>query len=93
MSLFLPPAILTLIIAVLAVVFPKQFDALASGALNFILTELGWFMGLVVILLFVVCVFAMCSKYGRMKLGGPDAKPIMKTPSWIIRRRLAAAVS
>ncbi len=83
MSLFLPPAILTLIIAILAIAFPNQFNTVASAALDFILTELGWFMGLVVILLFIVCMFAMCTKYGRIKLGGPDAKPIMKTPSWI----------
>lgn len=83
MALFLPPAILTVIIALLAIVFPAQFDAVAGGALSFILEKLGWLMGLVVILLFVVCLFAMCSKYGRIKLGGPNAKPIMKTPSWI----------
>jgi len=83
MGVFLPPAIIVLIIAVLAIAFPSQLSAGMSVALKWILDEVGWFMGLVVIFMFIICVFAMCSKYGRIKMGGPNSKPLMSTPSWI----------
>lgn len=81
--IFVPPAILVLIIAILAIGFPSQFSAIAGAALKVILSQFGWIMGLVVIFMFVICLYALISKYGRIKLGGPNAKPIMNTPSWI----------
>lgn len=82
-GLFLPPAIIVLIIAAVAIAIPDQLNAALSTALQFILNHISWIMGLVVILMFTVCVFALITKYGKIKLGGPDAKPIMKTGSWI----------
>lgn len=83
MGLFLPPAIIVIIIAVLSIAFPTQMSSALSGALNWILDEVGWFMGLLVIFMFVICCFALFSKYGKIKLGGPKAEPLMKTGSWI----------
>lgn len=83
MGIFLPPAIIVVIIAVLAIAIPTQFSAALSMALKWILDELGWFMGLVVLMMFIICCFALFSKYGRIKLGGADAKPLMSTGSWI----------
>ena len=83
LSLFLPPAIIVVVIAVLAIVFPEQLSSGLGVMLSFILDKMSWIMGLVVLLMFIVCLFAMFSKYGKIKLGGPDAEPIMKTGSWI----------
>lgn len=82
-GIFLPPAIIVVIITVLAIAIPVQFSAAMGAALTWILDELGWFMGLVVLMMFFICCFAMFSKYGRIKLGGASSKPLMSTGSWI----------
>ena len=83
MGVFLPPAIIVVLIAFFAIAFPSQLSAAMSMAQTWILDELGWFMGLVVLMMFIICCFALFSKYGKIKLGGPDAKPLMGTGSWI----------
>lgn len=82
-GIFLPPAIIVVIITVLAIAIPVQFSAAMGAALTWILDELGWFMGLVVLMMFFICCFAMFSKYGKIKLGGASSKPLMSTGSWI----------
>ena len=79
---FLPPAIILTLAVVLGAVFPAQFNTACTKALGWITEELGWLFTLGSIILFVFCLWAGFSKYGRIKLGGPKAKPEMSMFQW-----------
>ena len=66
----------------LGAVFPEQFGSTASTLLGLITENLGWMFTLSSIILLIFCFWAGFSKYGRIKLGGPDAKPQMSKFSW-----------
>ena len=82
-TIFFPPAILLVIVVVLGAIWPQEFNSIGNMILGNLTTNWGWFMGIVVIFMFLLCLWAAFSKYGNIKLGGPDEKPIMKTGSWI----------
>lgn len=81
--IFFPPAILLVISVSLGGIYPTEFNRIGNMILESLTNDFGWFMGLVVILLFLICMWAAFSRFGAIKLGGPDAKPIMGAFSWI----------
>ena len=78
------PALICLAVLVGAGVFAT--DALGS-LLNTILYGMadraGWFFELFAIICVVLTFVLALSKYGNIKIGGPDAKPDFKTWNWI----------
>lgn len=81
-KVFLPTGILLTLGVALGAVFPEQFGSTASTLLGLITENLGWMFTLSAIILLIFCFWAGFSKYGRIKLGGPDAKPQMSKFSW-----------
>lgn len=79
---FIPPAILTLLITILGVAVPKQFGNAMNVALNASTKYGGWIYILGSFLLVVFCIWVACSKYGKIRLGGKDAKPEMSFFKW-----------
>ena len=78
------PALICLAVLVGAGVFAT--DALGS-LLNTILYGMadraGWFFELFAIICVILTFVLALSKYGNIKIGGPDAKPDFKTWNWI----------
>lgn len=78
------PALICLAVLVGAGVFAT--DALGS-LLNTILYGMadraGWFFELFAIICVILTLVLALSKYGNIKIGGPDAKPDFKTWNWI----------
>ncbi|SHJ27399.1 glycine betaine transporter [Dethiosulfatibacter aminovorans DSM 17477] len=81
-SLFFPPAIILTIGVLLGAFNPEGFGKGSSIALNFTLKYFSWAYCIGAIILTVFCFWAGFSKYGRIKLGGPDAKPTMGRFTW-----------
>ncbi len=81
-TVFFPPAIAVVFFIILGIVIPEQFASGASAALTWITTNFTWFYAIGATLLLAFCFWAGFSKYGRIKLGGPDAKPEMKRANW-----------
>ena len=79
---FFPPAIILVIAVALGAIFPEAFGNAAGAALAWITKNMGWVFTLCSLFLFGFCMWAGFSKYGRIKLGGPDAKPQMSRASW-----------
>lgn len=79
---FFPPAIILTLAVLLGAFFPAQFNAAGNAALAWITEELGWLFTIGSIILFIFCLWAGFSKYGKIKLGGPKAKPAMSTFQW-----------
>lgn len=44
--------------------------------------HVGWFFVLVMNTVLVFCIYLIFSKYSKMRIGGPDAKPEFSTISW-----------
>ncbi|NBD18647.1 MAG: BCCT family transporter [Cyanobacteria bacterium] len=73
---------LVLLFIVLTLVFKEQASSVFNATLNSIATYGGWFYILAAnIFLGVILIFAF-SKFGRIRLGGQDAKPEFSTFAW-----------
>lgn len=76
------PAIILIAAVVFGAVAPDAFNSASTAAFNFTTKYFGWFYAFGVSLLMLFCVWAGFSKYGKIKLGGKDAKPEMSFVTW-----------
>ncbi|MEG0379874.1 MAG: BCCT family transporter, partial [Eubacterium sp.] len=58
------------------------FVAALNGVVNFLCGNLGWFLNIATLICIIFALYFMFSKYGKIKLGGKDAKPEFKTFTW-----------
>ena len=79
---FLLPSILIVSAIIFGAVAPDIFNNAASAAFTFVTKYFSWFYALGVSLMIVFCFWAAFGKYGKIKLGGSDAKPTMSFTSW-----------
>lgn len=79
---FYPTAVLLTLAVALGAIFPVKFGEVATGLLSFITEQFGWMFTLATVILLLFCFWAGFSKYGRIRLGGPHAKPQMSVFSW-----------
>lgn len=75
-------AVIFAIIFVLSQIDQEGFVAALNSVVNFLCGNLGWFLNLATLLCIVFALYFMFSKYGKIKLGGKDAKPEFKTFTW-----------
>ena len=52
--------------------------------MNFAGSAFGWLYDLVALAMMLICIWIMCSKYGKIRLGGENAKPTMSKWSWFV---------
>jgi len=79
---FWPPFLLLLTAIVTNFVAPKQYQAAIDGFRNIILDNFSWlFIGVAAASL-MLCVVICFSPFGRVRLGGDQAKPLMSMWNW-----------
>lgn len=66
----------------LTLVFEAQAEQFFSDALTFIGTNLGWFYIMTANILVIAAAYFGFSKYGKIRLGGPDAVPEFTDFTW-----------
>lgn len=77
--------VLYIAIIVVGLVSPASFAAAEGAIVNFAASWFGWLYDLTALALVAVCVWMLFSKkYGAIKIGGKDAKPIMSKWSWFV---------
>lgn len=74
---FLPPFLLVLAVIVVNFVNEKAFTALLTNAYSWVMATTGWFVSLLAFLMLVLCAVIYFSPFGRVVIGGPDAKPLL----------------
>ncbi len=74
---FLPPFLLLLAVIVLNFINEQAFTAVLTNAYTWVIQTTGWFVSLLAFLMLVICVAVYCSPFGRVIIGGPDAKPLL----------------
>ncbi|MEL7487595.1 MAG: BCCT family transporter, partial [Pseudomonadota bacterium] len=73
--------ILSFIIGTL--LFPETAGAWMNGAKDWTLNNFDWFFVISTNIVLVFCVAVGVSPLGRIRLGGPDARPDFSTKSWL----------
>ncbi len=81
-SVFLPMALLLTATVILGVVSPTGFYNVQTKIVDFAFINFGWLFNLTVLFLIFLCLYLGFSKYGSIKFGGPDAKPILNKYTW-----------
>ncbi len=66
-----------------ALVFPGPAAEFLQGAKARTVENFDWLFVITTNIVFVFCVFVALSKFGRIRIGGPDAKPEFSTRSWL----------
>ncbi|MGF1457815.1 MAG: BCCT family transporter [Leptolyngbyaceae cyanobacterium] len=82
-EVFLVSGGLILLFVVLTLIFQAPAESLFGQIQSFIAGSLGWFLILSVSVFLVFTVYIAFSKLGKVRLGGPDAKPEFPTFAWI----------
>ncbi|QSX08094.1 BCCT family transporter [Alkalibacter rhizosphaerae] len=79
---FLPVFLLLLGTIVFSLVDNEGFVALTTGLYYWILDKFGWMFLLTTFIMLMVCVWLAFSPFGKTKLGGAEAKPLMSKRNW-----------
>ncbi|MCY6354221.1 BCCT family transporter [Clostridium sp. ZS2-4] len=79
---FFPAFILLVLTIVLNFVNYDAFLNITTMAKNFMVIDLGWIFSIAGIMSVIVMLFVYFSPLGEVRLGGEDAKPLLKKTSW-----------
>lgn len=79
---FWPPFLLLLGAVVLNFVAKDQFKLITETANDWVLTNFGWLFTTVAFLAVLLCIYICFSPMSKVRLGGPDAKPLMHMWNW-----------
>jgi choline/carnitine/betaine transport len=80
--IFIPMSILFISVIILGLVAPKAFYEVESAMVSFGFVWFGWLFQLIGPILLGLCIWIGFSKYGKIKLGGKDAKPVLNYWNW-----------
>lgn len=75
-------AILVVVFVVGTLMFPGEAKGLLDGTKNAIINNFDWFFVLSANIFVVFCIALIFHPVGKIRLGGPDAKPEFSTLSW-----------
>ena len=73
---------ITLAFVLWGVLSLQSFTDVLGAVVGFITRNLGWAYMLITSFFLVFVIFLACSRYGRIKLGGPDDKPEFSNFAW-----------
>lgn len=79
---FWPPFSLLLAAVGINFVAPDAFRRITNSINDWVITKFDWLFSLVAFSSVVLCVFICFSPFGRVRLGGRDAKPLLKMWNW-----------
>ncbi|MCG8541707.1 MAG: BCCT family transporter [Clostridia bacterium] len=79
---FFPAFILLLISIVLSFINYESFLKVTTLAKDFMTIQCGWMFSLSGIICLLVIIAAYFSPLANVKIGGPEAQPLLKKPSW-----------
>lgn len=67
----------------LTLIFKDESAEYFSLALKSISTNTGWFLVLTSNIIVVACLYFCFGRFGRIRIGGSDARPEFSTPAWL----------
>nr|WP_255437463.1 BCCT family transporter [Thalassobacillus sp. CUG 92003] len=79
---FLPAFILLLITIILNFVSYEWFLDVTTTATTFMTNDMGWIFSIAGVVCVILIIFAYFSPLGDVRIGGPDAKPLLRKKTW-----------
>lgn len=79
---FFPPFLILAAFVLISILNQEAFLGLINTINNWIIKNIGWAASILALAIVVVSVWAMCSDFGNVRIGGKDAKPELSTFSW-----------
>lgn len=80
---FFVSAALTILFSVATLAFPETANGWLNGAKGWSLQKFYWLYSITPVIILGLCVFLAVSPFGKIKLGGAQAKPDYNVGSWI----------
>ena len=92
-GVFLVPWILAILVIILNFVSGEAFNSVIMSVTSFILDDFSWLFALMAFICVILIIAAYFSKFGRVRIGGRNAKPIMNMSNyvWIVLCTIMAA--
>ncbi|MCL1993873.1 MAG: BCCT family transporter [Spirochaetes bacterium] len=69
-------------IFVFSLIDQDAFNTTLNLVINFLTHNLGWFLNIATMMCILFCFYFMLSRFGKIRLGGKDAKPEFSTFTW-----------
>ncbi len=82
LGIFIPMAAIFLTVIVLGLVAPKAFFDVENMIVQYAFDSWGWLFQIVGNIFLAICLWAGFSKYGKIRLGGKDAKATLSKWNW-----------
>ena len=79
---FIPTLIIIVVSVTLALLFHKESEIAFARMQDFVSDKGGWIYTLSVNSFILFCLYLAFSKYGKVRIGGPEAKPEFKGIAW-----------
>lgn len=79
---FFPAFFLLVLTIIINIINPEAFLKFTTVAKNFMVIDMGWMFNIVGIVSLIIVIVVYFSPLGEVRLGGKDAKPILKKSSW-----------
>lgn len=81
-SVFWPTVIISVVFFACYMISPKTFDYALSKLNNLCTQNLGWFFLCISLFMVIISFVVLFSRFGKEKIGGKDAKPMLSTWNW-----------
>jgi len=82
-SVFWPPFLLLIAAAVFSFTNKEGFIKMATDANNWLLANVGWLFSLGGLIMLLTVVGVYFSPLGKVRIGGKNAKPMLKLSNWL----------
>ena len=79
---FYPPFIVLALFVALSIISHSTFLGMINSINNWIIKNAGWAASILALAIVVVTIWAACSSFGKVRIGGEKAKPELSTFSW-----------
>lgn len=81
-SVFAPMALLLILSVIIGIVIPETFYNIQTAIVDFAFGNFGWLFSIVTFSLIFICLYLGLSRFGKIKIGGNDAKPTLTKWQW-----------
>ncbi len=82
MTLAVPTMAVTLAVALCLIIAPDRSASVINTLLGFLTNQFGWLFEIAGLGALLFCLWLSFSRYGRIKLGGREEKPVHSTITW-----------
>lgn len=80
---FIPAALITFLFVGFTIIFNAKAEAVFSGFQAYMSRNFGWFISLSINYYLIFVLYLAFSKFGKIRIGGKDAKPSFSKFSWV----------